>query len=255
MSASIPTPIPPPDVKDRLKESYNAIAEAYMNWSAGRHNHLRFNYTAELLKLLRRDRLHPTTAGGDSSPPQDGGDVSLGGLRALELGCGCGVPVIGTLLARGFEVLGVDLSSTQVQMATRKYFPDEVQNGQLVVVEKDMMELTYPPGEFDVVVALYSLIHLPRNEQRVMMERVHRWLKPGGMILMNYSVEELEGEVIEKWLGQEKGWVYWSAWGKDKMLDMLDELEFKVLLQEVKGDEGTDASFLWVIAQKENGNC
>jgi ubiquinone/menaquinone biosynthesis C-methylase UbiE len=248
MSAPIPTPNPPPDLKDRLKDSYNAIAEAYRNWSGRRHDHLRFNYTVELLRCLRKDRVQITNGGG-SSAPQDEREVNLGGLRALELGCGCGVPVIEVLLAKGFEVVGVDLSSGQVQ-ATRNQFPHEVRNGQLAVVEADMMELTYTADEFDVVVALYSLIHLPRNEQRIMMTEVHRWLKPGGMILMNYSVEEMEGEVIENWLGQDKGWMYWSAWGKDKMLQMLEELKFNVLLQEVKEDEGTDESFLWVIAQK-----
>ncbi|KAK4239578.1 hypothetical protein C8A03DRAFT_14031 [Achaetomium macrosporum] len=247
MSAPIPTPNPPPDLKARLKESYNAIAEAYKDWTA-LHNVLRTHYTEELCRFLRRDRSRTTNGGGTPPPPGEAG-ISLARLHALELGCGCGIPVIEMLLAKEMDVIGVDLSSAQVQL-TKNHFPTQIQNTQLVVVEKDIMDLTYPPDEFDVVVALYSLIHLPRDEQRVIMERVQRWLKPGGMILMNFSTTEMEGEVVESWLEQDGGWMYWSAWGKEKTLEMIRELNFNVLLEEVKEDEGTDASFVWVIAQK-----
>jgi hypothetical protein len=59
----------------------------------------------------------------------------------------------------------------------------------------------------------------------------------------------MEGEVIEEWLGLEKGWMYWSSWGEDKMMQVIGELGLEVLLQETTGDV-SDAEFVWVIARK-----
>ncbi|SPQ26207.1 a5aa6083-812d-42e1-ab7e-3839c7a40701 [Thermothielavioides terrestris] len=235
-------PNPPPDLKPRLKEAYDSISTAY-EWTQP-HHPLRMNYTTELLKLLRKYHAKKDESGNDTP--------SLAGMHALELGCGSGVPVMEILLAKDMDVIGVDLSGAQIALAAH-HFPNHIERHQLVLAEKDMMTLTYPPDEFDAVVALYSICHLPRDEQRVMLERVERWLKPGGMFLMNFPAEEMEGKVKEHWLGQEKGWMYWSAWGEEKMLEIIKELKFEILLQEVISDPGADATFLWVIARKTGG--
>ena len=40
--------------------------------------------------------------------------------HVLDLGCGAGVPVAGDLIARGFEVTGVDTSAQQIERARCK---------------------------------------------------------------------------------------------------------------------------------------
>jgi 2-polyprenyl-3-methyl-5-hydroxy-6-metoxy-1,4-benzoquinol methylase len=246
-----PTSVQPPaDLKARLKQSYNEVAPAYNQWTTG-HNNLRMDYTARLIKLLQTERSKngaspdpdaPSTLVGIHLPP------SLRGTHALEVGCGAGIPVVEILLAKDMDVMGVDLSGAQLALA-RGHFPDQTAAGQVVWDEHDMMELRFPPDEFTVVVGLYSLIHLPREEQTVFLHRAFRWLKPGGMMLINFAKEETEGEVMEEWLGKSEGWMYWSSWGEEKMMQIITGLGMEVLVQETTEDE-LDSKFVWVIARK-----
>jgi 2-polyprenyl-3-methyl-5-hydroxy-6-metoxy-1,4-benzoquinol methylase len=48
-----------------------------------------------------------------------------------------------------------------------------------------MMALEFRPAMFDAVVAFYSLIHLPRVEQEILLQRISTWLRPGGWFLAN----------------------------------------------------------------------
>lgn len=261
---------PPPNLKARIKESYDAIAPVYNHWTLMHRAH-RMNYTTRLIQFLQADRRrnghhHQPTGDGDEGDNENDGNEnndpdapprsglagtpipSLAGMHALEVGCGSGVPVLEILLAKDMDIIGVDLSATQLALA-RAHFPEQTAKCQAVWAEKDMMELRYPPDEFGVVVGLYSLIHLPREEQTVFLHRVVRWLKPGGMVLINFAKGEMEGDVIEKWLGLEKGWMYWSGWGEEKMMQVIRDLGLEVLLQETTGD-ATDPEFVWVIARK-----
>lgn len=211
------------------------------------------NYATRLVHLLQRE---VAAKEGQEPPNMELYSAQLGirlislrGMHALEVGCGSGVPVLEILLAKEMDVIGVDLSPEQLALAAG-HFPLQTAGLQAVWAEKDMMDLRYPPNEFDVIVGLYSLIHLPREEQTVFLHRVVRWLKPGGMILMNFAQEELEGDVNEKWLGHEKGWMYWSSWGEEKTIQLIEDLGFEILVREVGHDDPADANFVWVIAKK-----
>ncbi|KAE9403831.1 hypothetical protein BT96DRAFT_917218 [Gymnopus androsaceus JB14] len=53
---------------------------------------------------------------------------------------------------------------------------------------------------FDAVMGFYSLFHLPREEQGLMMKKMIGWLKPGGWLLFNLGTTE--GETVrEDWMG------------------------------------------------------
>lgn len=94
-----PDPFIPPDLKSRLKESYDAIAPAYNAWMQ-QHNALRLRYLAKLLDLLALPPPTPTTptpalapAPTEDSPASANNDRPTRGrmISALELGCGAGV--------------------------------------------------------------------------------------------------------------------------------------------------------------------
>jgi ubiquinone/menaquinone biosynthesis C-methylase UbiE len=213
---------PPADLKARLKASYDVISPAYNKWTVD-HSPLRLEYLEQLLALL------PVT----SDP-----------IHSLELGCGAGVPVTERLLAdTRFQITGNDISTTQLATAKERFGSDRV-----TWLECDMMSLTFPEQSFDVVLGFYSLIHLPREEQDVLLQRIWKWLKPGGFILLNFSAEDMAGLVMEKWLGDE-GWMFWSGWGADKTLEKVKEVGFEVVVGEVE-KEHVDVQFLWVIGRK-----
>ncbi|KAK0706314.1 S-adenosyl-L-methionine-dependent methyltransferase [Lasiosphaeria miniovina] len=265
---SVPETSVPENVKERLAASYDAIAASYNAWTA-QHSGLRLHYVEKLLQLLP-----PLPSVNDSSPSSCSGSGGSGGgnptaasdsapvpmTHLVELGCGAGFPVTQALLefpdtpagrGRRVHVTANDLSATQVALGREGVLPRAGSHDQIEWVAGDMMHLSFAAGSLDAVVALYSLIHLPREEQVVLLERVARWLKPGGLVLANFSVEDTPGEVMDRWLGEEKGWMYWSGFGVDKTLEVVTrKAGLEVVLSEVsKNEDGVDAEFLWVIAR------
>ncbi|KAL0933361.1 methyltransferase [Colletotrichum truncatum] len=219
----------PDHLKTRIKESYDAIAPEYNEWTA-QHSVLRLEYLEKLIEKLL------------SAKPLSG-QMSL----VLELGCGSGVPVTDRLLTTpDVFVTANDLSSTQIKLAKEnlaKHGTDRIS-----FVEGDMMGLEFSEGSFDAILGMYSVIHLPREEQSEMIRRMAKWLKPGGLLLVNFSAENMPGLVMEKWL-HEKGWMYWSGWGAEETTDKIKDAGLKVILNDVVQDE-VDAAFLWILAIK-----
>lgn len=263
----------PANVKERVKESYDAIATAYNQWTL-LHQARRMHYTTRLLEFIQADRRNTLETGRNEQARKKGGEkgglttpaadkkgkiddnndggnlVSLKGMHALEVGCGTGVPVLEILLSNEMDTIGVDISGSQIALA-RANFPHQTATLQAVWAERDMMDLRYPPANFDVVIGLYSLNHLPREEQTVFLHRAHRWLKPGGMLMVNFPQQELQSEVAEHWLEQDKGWMFWSSWGEEKTIQVIEGLEgMEVLLKEVTEAGEGDPAFVWVIARK-----
>ena len=76
--------------------------------------------------------------------------------HVLDLGCGAGVPVARDLIARGFEVTGVDASARQIERA-RGNVP------QARFILADMTTIEFPAFDFDAVAAFYSITHIPRD--------------------------------------------------------------------------------------------
>ncbi|KAI1184010.1 S-adenosyl-L-methionine-dependent methyltransferase [Nemania serpens] len=219
----------PADLKARLKASYDAMAPTYNEWTIP-HSQQRMEYLGKAL-----DHLKPETRPG---------------LAFLELGCGCGLPVTKELLSHGAaRVVANDLSDTQVSLARENLLRERPQDeAGLELIQGDMTALEFADGSFDLVVAFYSLIHLPRAEQTALLARVARWLRPGGCLVANFAKEELEAVVMEKWL-DERGWMFWSAWGEEKTLETVKTAGFEVVVADVVEDV-VDASFLWVIARR-----
>ncbi|KAK4043482.1 sterol 24-C-methyltransferase [Parachaetomium inaequale] len=243
MSDLAPHPSTPPNLKARVKASYDAIAPAYNAWTTS-HNVLRERYLARLLEHVQP----PGTTPGSSSV--DSTETNNPTKTALDLGCGAGVPSTAALLAAGLRVQANDLSTTQLALA-RARFADETRDGRVEWLEGDMMALEFAPASLDAVVALYSLVHLTREEQAAMVGRVAGWLRPGGVVLVNFGLEETEGVTVERWLGRDEGWMYWSAWGAEKSLGVVREAGLEVLVEEISPPLGdSEAEFLWVIARK-----
>ncbi|KAI1146687.1 methyltransferase [Nemania diffusa] len=237
--ASEPTP-DPTNVKERLKASYDAMADTYNEWTIP-HSKQRMDYLERALEHLKPEA-------------QPGGRA----LAFLELGCGCGLPVTQRLLshAAGARVIANDLSDTQISLARTNLLSgsaaaadDPTLSRRLELVPGDMTKLDFADGSLDLVAAFYSVIHLPRDEQVVLFERVARWLRPGGCFVANFAKEEREGAVMEKWLDDDRGWMYWSAWGEEKTLDKLKGAGFEILVADVVEDV-VDATFVWVIAKR-----
>ncbi|KAL6239324.1 hypothetical protein BDW75DRAFT_236515 [Aspergillus navahoensis] len=251
------TPIRVSSIKKNVKKAYDSISVTYSAWTKP-HHATRIRYLNILL-----DHLTP-----DASRPNDVNQESKQEL-VLELGCGSGDPVTTTLasiqhpanetsignLTPRFKVIGNDISPQQLKMASETL--DHHKNVELR--EGDMMELTFEDATLDAVLGMYALIHVPRQQQDILLRNIHTWLKPGGYFLGNFAVEELESVFDDMWLGcgVNGGIMFWSSWGKEKTCEIMAEIGFEIVLKEVvdeiEDDDGkeTEVPFVWVLARKK----
>ncbi|KAJ2902178.1 hypothetical protein MKZ38_000976 [Zalerion maritima] len=224
----------PADLKSRLASSYDSIADVYNKWALD-NSSTRLSYLSKLLSHLCFG-LH-----GRLSRP----------VRILDLGGGCGDPVTKSLLEHDANISIVlnDMSPAQISKA-RDMFHSDVAKGRLQLEEGDMTTLSFGSEEFDAIMGTYSLIHLPRDQQTLMLGLISGWLKPGGLVLATFLEEETTGMVMDKWMG-DGGWMFWSSWGKERTLELVKGNGFEVLLEEVPNEGEVDARFLWVLGRKE----
>ncbi len=166
------------------------------------------------------------------------------GAAVLDLGCGAGVPATLWLAERGFSVTGVDLSERQLELAGR-LVPGAT------FLKADMAWLDFGPETFDAVVAFHSIIHVPREEHPELLEKIHRWLRPGGLFLATLTLTDFEGED-----GDWEGWgapMRWSHYDAQTNVAMLRQSGFDLIYVEPRAGGGTgnaEETWLWVLARK-----
>jgi len=123
------------------------------------------------------------------------------GSRVLDLGCGCGIPATKEL-SRRHRVTGVDISPVQVERA-RSLAPGAE------FICTDMTTIDFPAGEFDAVISLYAVIHVPVGEQPGLFGKIRNWLKSGGWFLCTVGHKAWTG-TEENWLGVAGATMFWS---------------------------------------------
>ena len=160
------------------------------------------------------------------------------GASILDLGCGAGIPVASQLVTSGFNVTGVDASSGQIERATRNVAGAHF-------IQADMASVEFAPESFDAVVAFYSLTHLPKSEHALMIERLARWLRPGGQFLANFGAAE--GEWSEEWLGTT---MFFSHHHPEMTKRLVQDAGLRLHRVEMLKQDNEEAVFLWITAHK-----
>ena len=114
------------------------------------------------------------------------------------------------------------------------------------------MSLAFEPDSFDAVVAFYSIFHLPKEEQGMMIRQIRGWLREGGWLLCNLTTDEGD-QMMEDWMGAR---MFWSGLGVNGNRDMLKRdgeglrvVEDEVVVEKVQPEE----KFHWVLAVKKDG--
>lgn len=192
-------------VKDLVRDGYNQVSYAYRNDKGNGDNHQYLSWLAELTPLLA---------------PQS---------AVLDLGCGCGTPVA-KALSTNFDVTGVDISPVQIARAEQL-----VPEGHF---HCDMSQVQFAPDSFAAIVALYSVIHVPLEEQRALFGKIRSWLRPDGYFMVTVG--------HTAWTGTENDWLvpgatmFWSHADADTYRQWLQESGFSLLRSRfvLEGDSG-----------------
>jgi ubiquinone/menaquinone biosynthesis C-methylase UbiE len=195
------------------------MAGDYGNWALRHERHDRDKYTKLLL---------------DNVPT---------GAELLELGCGPGDPTT-KMLAQHFSVTANDISEGCLELA-KKNAP----NAKFIL--SDMTALDFPDQSFDAVVAYYAFHHIPRDRYEPLINKINKWLKPGGIFMAALYPYDVEDLVTEDWHGAT---MYWSSFDEETTLRLINKPGFEIIEQSKESaiEDGRETTFLWIIARKSN---
>ena len=98
------------------------------------------------------------------------------GSAVLDLGCGAGDPVASWLVARGFDVTGVDFAPPMLALARARLPQARFVEGDMCTVRLDQT--------FDAILSWDAFFHLSPQAQRQTLPRITDHLAPGGRLLL-----------------------------------------------------------------------
>jgi ubiquinone/menaquinone biosynthesis C-methylase UbiE len=196
---------------------YDEMARDYGSWALRHERHDRDKYTQLLLDKLPA------------------------GAELLELGCGPGDPTTKTL-AQHYKVTANDISESCLELA-RKNAPGAK------FILSDMTVLDFPANSFDAVVAYYAFHHIPRDRYEALINRISKWLRPGGLFMAAMYPYDVENLVTDDWHGAT---MYWSSFDEDKTLTLIRNAGLTIIEQSLESaiEDGKETTFLWLIATK-----
>ena len=143
-------------MKGHARDAYDALAPAYDAFTAA-HDHAAWAGQLEQLAL----------------------DAGLAGRRLLDVGCGTGSS-LPAMLARGYEVAGVDVSPRMIELARAKVGPG------VHLEVADMRELPRI-GEFDLVWSVCDAVNCLESDDELAAAfgGFRRNLAPGGIVVFD----------------------------------------------------------------------
>lgn len=131
------------------------------------------------------------------------GKLAVGpGDRVLDLGCGTGKPAIQLARGTGAHVVGVSISTSDIEVATALATAEGMQE-QVTFQHGNAVDLDLPAASFDAVLAIELLVHVP--DRLHVLKQIARVLRPGGRLALTDFVkrgpethnEELEAALTE----------------------------------------------------------
>ncbi len=181
------------DPLSQTRDAYNKTADAYKFLSISQHPIA----SAELfLKHI----------------PQEG--------TILDLGCGPGRDAK-IFSERGYKITGVDFSSEMIKIAKEEA-------PKATFFEADLQELDLPDHSFDGVWANRSLLHVPKNNIKNVLLKIHSLLKENGFFYM--SVKKGNNEFFGHDIRYTEHEIYkfWSFYEPEEISDILKENGFSI---------------------------
>lgn len=142
-------------------------------------------------------------------------DLKLG-MRVLDVACGTGNLALPAARA-GARVSGLDIAPNLLEQARIRAASEGLD---INFVEGDAERLTFPDGEFDVVMTMFGAMFAPRPE--VAASEMARVCKPGGRIAMaNWTPQGFTGKMFSlgsKYIPPPKGVPAPVQWGDEAMV-------------------------------------
>lgn len=148
------------------------------------------------------------------------------GCTALDLGCGTGHPIANYVADRGHHVVGVDDSESMLVIARQRLPKHRWIH--------DLMEQIEFDETFAAVVCWDSLFHLPRRFHQPIMTKIHRWLVPGGRVMVSSGASADPADDGPGFTGTMFGHeFYYDSLSPERMVAMIEVTGFEIVLAEM----------------------
>jgi 2-polyprenyl-3-methyl-5-hydroxy-6-metoxy-1,4-benzoquinol methylase len=157
--------------------------------------------------------------------------------KVLDLGCGTGIPFDDYLVKNNHSVIGVDFCEKHIKKAKVN-----VPNAKYILGDFSKHDFNQ---EFDAVISLYALFHLPKEEHETMLEKIYALLKDNGKLLITLGTDE--GSSIHDFCDSKMAWSFLDH----KMYkDMIEKMGFKIIMDKFEGKPGDPEYHYWILAEK-----
>ncbi|MFY8216182.1 MAG: class I SAM-dependent DNA methyltransferase [Chthoniobacterales bacterium] len=131
---------------------------------------------------------------------------------AIDIGCGASGRIIDLLLAEGFSVEGLDLSSTMLRFAKERH--PEVRFHHVDFCE------WHPSKTYDFVSAWDSVWHIPLSEQHTALKKLCGLLNPNGILIFSTGGLDHPGHITNPCFGEP---LYHAGWSIKELPRALEE--------------------------------
>ncbi len=140
--------------------------------------------------------------------------------RVLDLGCGPGVEVA-WLIAKGHSVIGLDYTKKMVQIAKKTAKKATILFG-------DMRRANFPKGKFDAILLSYSLIHIPKKDVPLLIQKIYTWLRSQGLLYVGIQAgRSAEVFVREPFKPDEK--IFLNILSQRELIHNLKQVGFSIV--------------------------
>lgn len=171
--------------------------------------------------------------------------ISSASKKILDIGCGPGT-FLGNFAPESAECIGVDISSNQIEFATKKYGNHRLQ------FQKTDGLLPYPENHFDTITSIELIEHLNTKEVKTLLQECHRVLKPGGQLVLTTPNYKSFWVILEKLVNRFSPVSYEhqhiTHFSKKKLLDYLEKQGFKPKIRSYLGLSPFLAIISWRLA-------
>ncbi len=155
-----------------------------------------------------------------------------GGARVLDVGCGSG-DAAKYFTEQGLGVKCIDFSEKMVKVCKQKGLDAQVM---------DMEQMTFEAESFDGIWASASLLHLPKNKTRSVIDKFYEFLKKGGVCYI--CVKEGQGEKVVEEKGMKRFFSYWTE------QELHEQVKCFQVIENYKVQKSQDSAWLEFLLKK-----
>jgi SAM-dependent methyltransferase len=158
-------------------------------------------------------------------------------VSVLEIGPGSG-EICAYFEKNDCRTIAVELSPKMAKIMKKR-------SPNTILLLGDILELEFYPKQFEIVYAS-ALIHLfPINDALQLLTRIHKWLKPEGLLYINTTIHSIVEERCEEKVDYNtKIKRFRRKWKEEDFLSALEDNKFQILDRRVTDEK--DRWKIWV---------